>query len=81
MTRKASDLRPHDLAFGLVCIEQNFGELFGPAHARIFHQNMVGLARLCLQVQVHLRRAAARSLMTVPFTCGIRAAGVPGRGE
>ena len=56
--RDASDRGAHDLAFGLVGVEQNFGELLGPAHAGIFQQNR--MIPSDLRRKVHLHAALTR---------------------
>ena len=46
-TTNTRDCCSYDPAFGLVGLKANFGELLGPPHAGIFHQNLMHW--LCLK--------------------------------
>lgn len=46
----SSDFGGDDLADRLVGVKGGFGELFRAAHTRVFHQDVVGLADLSVEV-------------------------------
>lgn len=45
----------HDLAFWLVRVELDFGELRGASHTRVFHEDGVVSAHLRCKVCIHTR--------------------------
>lgn len=83
----ASDGCSDNLANGLGRFEGHLTKLFGAAHIRVFHQHSVGMTQLGGKMFYNLfgasaaRRRAAQNFISVPRTCGIRAAGVPCREE
>ena len=50
-----SDPGCDDLAFGLVGVELDFGELRGAPHAGVFHQDSMGFSKLRSKVKRNLR--------------------------
>ncbi len=58
VARKPDDLRMNDLALGLVAGKENFGKLLCPAHACVFHKDVVNFARLRSEVPINLCRSS-----------------------
>ena len=49
-----------DLAFGLIAFKVDFGELGRAAHARVFHQDVMGPPDLVAKMGLNLRRTGQR---------------------
>src|SRR6056297_1665324 len=54
MAAGACDGGDHDMSLALIGVEGHFSELFRPAHARAFHQYIVGAPLLLCQMPCHL---------------------------
>ena len=79
----AGDGQGDDLAGLAGAVEVDLGEVGAAGEARLFDHRRDGAADLAVEVAAQglaALGAQALSLITPRFSCGMRAAGVPGRG-